>query len=279
MRDRVSRGVRLRRLVPVVALLAAAVAGGCSSSGPGLVPLDAPFIATPDPVGIAMLRLAETSASDVVYDLGSGDGRVVIAAAREFAARGVGVEIDPALVQQSRESALRVGVADRVRFLWQDIFATPVGEATVVTLYLGEALNLKLRPKLLAELRPGARVVSHAFGMAEWAPDRALDARGPAGTYRIMLWVVPASVQGRWQATAGGQPATLVLEQRFSEVDGRLVHGERSLTLKGRLEGAQLTLQGEGWILKAGVTGERATGTLTPPGAGPLPLEGERIRP
>jgi hypothetical protein len=270
---------RLRRQVAASVLLVSATAGGCSPAGPGLVPLDAPFIATPDQVGVAMLRLADTTAGDVVYDLGSGDGRVVIAAARDFAARGVGVELDAALVQQSRETAMRLGVADRVRFLWQDIFVTPVSEATVVTLYLGEALNLRLRPKLLAELRPGARIVSHAFGMADWPPDRAVDARGPAGTYRIMLWVVPARIQGRWQVTAGGQPATLDLEQRFSQVQGQLMRPERSLAMKGRLAGADLTLQGEGWTVKATMSGDRVAGTLTPPGVASLSLEGERIRP
>jgi SAM-dependent methyltransferase len=273
------RARRLGRLVPACAALVAALLAGCSGQGPGLVPPGAPYIATPDQVGVAMLRLAATTAGDVVYDLGSGDGRVVIAAAREFSALGVGVEIDPALVQQSRESALRAGVGDRVRFLWQDIFATPVGEATVVTLYLGEALNLKLRPKLLAELRPGARIVSHAFGMAEWAPDRAVDARGPAGTHRLMLWVVPASVQGRWQATAGGQLLTLELDQRFSDVEGRLRLGEGSVAMTGRQEGERLTLQGAGWTLAARVAGERSTGTLERPGSAPLAVEAERLRP
>jgi SAM-dependent methyltransferase len=256
-------------------MLLAVLGAGCS--GPGLVPPQAPFVATPDEVGVAMLRLAETTSGDVVYDLGSGDGRVVIAAAREFGARGVGVEIDAALVQQSRDSARRAGVSDRTRFVWQDIFATPVGEATVVTLYLGEALNLRLRPKLLAELRPGARIVSHAFGMAEWRPDRVLDARGPAGQHRLMLWVVPAAVAGRWRASAGGEVGQLVLEQRFSDVEGRLALGADAVAVTGRQDGDQLRLEGAGWTLLGRVAGQRATGTLERAGQAPLALEVERI--
>jgi hypothetical protein len=125
-----------------------------------------------------------------VYDLGSGDGRLVIAAAREFGARGVGVEIDARLVQDSRESALKAGVADRTRFLWQDIFQADIAPATIVTLYLSPELNLKLRPKLLRELRPGTRIVSHDFGMGDWRPDRTLRAQGPTREHVLHLWIV-----------------------------------------------------------------------------------------
>ena len=167
----------------------AALAAACA--GPlGPAP-DILYVATPEQVGIEMLRLAAVGRDDVVYDLGSGDGRLVIAAAREFGARGVGVEIDAKLVQDSRENALKAGVSDRTQFLWQDIFQTDIAPATVVTLYLRQDVNLKLRPKLLRELRPGTRVVSHDFDMGDWRPDRTLRVKGPTREHVLYLWVVP----------------------------------------------------------------------------------------
>jgi SAM-dependent methyltransferase len=177
--------MRLAALALVVAL-----AGGCAETPtgrPGIL-----FVATPEQVGVEMLRLAGVTKDDVVYDLGSGDGRLVIAAAREFGARGVGVELEPKLVQDSRESALKAGVADRTQFLWQDIFQADVAPATVVALYLSPELNLKLRPKLLRELRPGARIVSHDFDMGDWPPTRTLRVNGPTREHAIHLWIVPA---------------------------------------------------------------------------------------
>ena len=152
---------------------------------------DVPYVQTPHEVVAQMLRLAGVDRNDVVYDLGSGDGRLVIAAARDFGARGVGVEIDPRLVAQSVESARRAGVGDRVTFREQDLLQTDLADATVVTLYLSPALNLRLRPKLLRELRPGARIVSHDFDMGDWPPARALriDVRERAS--QVYLWVVP----------------------------------------------------------------------------------------
>jgi SAM-dependent methyltransferase len=154
---------------------------------------DVPYVQTPHEVVAQMLRLAGVDRNDVVYDLGSGDGRLVIAAARDFGARGVGVEIDPRLVAQSVESARRAGVGDRVTFREQDLFQTDLADATVVTLYLSPALNLRLRPKLLRELRAGARIVSHDFDMGDWPPARALriDVRERAS--QVYLWVVPKS--------------------------------------------------------------------------------------
>jgi len=154
---------------------------------------DVPYVQTPHEVVAQMLRLAGVDRNDVVYDLGSGDGRLVIAAARDFGARGVGVEIDPRLVARSVESARRAGVGDRVTFREQDLFQTDLADATVVTLYLSPALNLRLRPKLLRELRAGARIVSHDFDMGDWPPARALriDVRERAS--QVYLWVVPKS--------------------------------------------------------------------------------------
>ncbi len=139
-----------------------------------------------------MLELGRVTSSDVVYDLGSGDGRIVIAAARDYGARGVGVEIDPALVAESNATARRLGLGDRVRFVEQDIFKTDLREATVVTLYLGADLNRRLRPKLLAELPPGSRIVSHDFDMGDWKPDRIVRLQDDGREHVLYLWVVPA---------------------------------------------------------------------------------------
>jgi SAM-dependent methyltransferase len=149
---------------------------------------DVVYIPTPQPVVDAMLALAEVKKTDVVYDLGSGDGRIVITAAKKYGARGVGVELDPALVKQARRNAAAAGVSDKVRFVAQDLFTTDVRPATVVTLYLLQSINERLRPKLVRELRAGARVVSHVFNMGpEWPPLKTETVERS----RIFLWSVP----------------------------------------------------------------------------------------
>jgi SAM-dependent methyltransferase len=147
--------------------------------------IDVPFVPTPEEVVEGMLRLANVKRGDVVYDLGSGDGRIVIAAAKR-GARGVGIDIDPQRVAEASRNANTAKVADRVRFLNQDLFDSDLGEATVVTLYLLPRLNLKLRPKLLAELKPGTRIVSHGFDMGDWKPDRVAE----VGHTTIYLWTI-----------------------------------------------------------------------------------------
>src|SRR6202022_3699606 len=144
---------------------------------------DVPDVRTPLVVVNEMLRLAAVTADDVVYDLGSGDGRIVIAAARDRGARGVGFEIDPALGAPGGERAPRLGLADRVTFRQDDLFQADLREATVVTLYLSPDLNRRLRPKLLRELRPGARVVSHSFDMGDWAPTQRLQVTSNEGPH------------------------------------------------------------------------------------------------
>jgi SAM-dependent methyltransferase len=146
------------------------------------------FAATPAPVVDAMLALADVTASDVIYDLGSGDGRIVVAAAQKYGARGVGIEIEPGLVAISRQIAQDGAVADRVRFIEGDLFAADISEATVVTLWLSTTVNARLEPKLRRELRPGTRIVSHQFGIGGWTPDRTMQ----LGDERIFLWIVPA---------------------------------------------------------------------------------------
>jgi SAM-dependent methyltransferase len=149
--------------------------------------LDVPYVPTPHPVVVAMLELAEVRPDDVVYDLGSGDGRIVITAAKEYGIRkGVGVDIDPERVREARAGASRAGVEDRVTFLERDLFEIDLSEATVVTLYLGQDVNLMLRPKLRSQLRPGSRIVSHDFSMDDWYPDEMQVVNGRT----IYLWKI-----------------------------------------------------------------------------------------
>lgn len=148
---------------------------------------DVVYVPTPPAVVNEMLRLADVKANDVVYDLGSGDGRIVITAAQERGARGVGIDINPQRIQEANANAQKAGVSDRVEFRQADLFQTDFSEATVVTLYLLPELNLKLRPKLLSELKPGTRIVSHAFDMGDWKPEQIVEVDGRT----VYYWVVP----------------------------------------------------------------------------------------
>jgi SAM-dependent methyltransferase len=156
---------------------------------------DVPYVPTSPSVVTQMLEAAGVTGDDVVYDLGSGDGRIPIAAAQEFGARAVGVEIDSALVKKARAKAREAGVSDQVTFRQGDLFETDLSDATVVTLYLYPEVNIRLRPKLLRELDPGDRIVSHDFRMGTWEPDRRIDAgKGNTGQEIIYLWTVPEEV-------------------------------------------------------------------------------------
>lgn len=179
-----------RKLIFAVALSAAlsgsvALAQQPASEAPRVTP-EVPFVPTPDEVVAKMLELAKVTKSDVVYDLGSGDGRIVIAAAKK-GARGVGVDINPVRIEESTANAKKAGVSERVKFINSDLFDADLREATVVTLYLLPSVNLRLRPKLFRELKPGTRVVSHSFDMGEWKPERTENVLGA----QVYLWVVP----------------------------------------------------------------------------------------
>ena len=148
---------------------------------------DVPYVPTPEKVVERMLEVAKVGPNDVVYDLGSGDGRIVIAAAKNHGARGVGIDIDPERVREARDNASRAGVANRVEFREGNLFDANISEATVVTIYLLSGINMKLRPKLLAELKPGTRIVSHQFDMGTWKPERKVELNGRT----IYLWTIP----------------------------------------------------------------------------------------
>lgn len=251
----------------------AALLAGCGTAGPGFHSPVAPYAATPEAVGLEMLRLAAVTGRDTVYDLGSGDGRLVIEAARRFGARAVGVEIDGALVQDSREHAARAGVGDRVTFLWRTLFEVDLHGASVVTLYLLPEVNLRLRPRLLAQLAPGARVVSHDFDMGDWPPDRVLRVRGPDREHRLLLWIVPAQVDGAWDLTVetpdGARRYRAIFRQRFQRFAGSLAggDGERPVT-DGTLRGDEIAFQALGARFTGRVVGGEARGTYRLPGEG-----------
>jgi SAM-dependent methyltransferase len=186
--------LRLLGLVLTAAALSGCAAGAPSSGAGEAAPsvkLDVIFVATDLEIVNAMLTLAGVTRDDVVYDLGCGDGRIVIAAAKGFGARGVGVDLDPQRIREAQANAVRAGVADRVAFRVQDIFDTEIQPATVVTLFLSPELNARLRPKLTSQLKAGTRIVSHRFGIGDWVPERTdtLSVRGIRN--HIFLWRVP----------------------------------------------------------------------------------------
>jgi ubiquinone/menaquinone biosynthesis C-methylase UbiE len=167
---------RLPNLIPLLMLAA------CTA-----LARDVPYVPTPDAVVEKMLEVAKVGPRDVVYDLGSGDGRIVITAAKKYRARGVGIDIDPQRIKEAQDNARKAGVADRVEFRQGDLFQADIKDATVVTLYLLSSVNLQLRPKLLAELKPGTRVVSHAFQMGDWKPAEV----HRVDRTSVYYWVIP----------------------------------------------------------------------------------------
>jgi SAM-dependent methyltransferase len=207
---------------------------------------EVPFITTPDNVTLALLQLAQVNSRDHVIDLGSGDGRIVITAARRFGASGLGVEIVPELVARSRAAADSAGVAAKVRFLEQDLFKTDLSAATVITMYLLPEVNLQLRPALL-QLAPGTRIVSHDWDMGDWLPDETLTVDAPDKKIgrekksRLHRWVVPARAEGLW---CGADGASLQISQHYQVVQARWQQGAQAWSLQGRLDGRRLRLLG-----------------------------------
>jgi SAM-dependent methyltransferase len=203
---------------------------------------DVPFVPTPAVVVDAMLDLARVGPEDYVVDLGSGDGRIVIAAAKKRGARGLGVEIDSALVGEARREARRQGVDGRVQFTMDNLLHAEISSATVVTMYLYPRLMLTMRPRLIAELKPGARIVSHEFDMEGWEPDTRVTVPVPDKPYGapssdVLLWIVPADLRGvwRWRSVTGktSQDYEVALAQEFQKLAGSVVVDGR----QGRIEG------------------------------------------
>lgn len=199
--------------------------------------LDVPFVPTPEEVVERMLKVANVQPSDYVIDLGSGDGRIAIAAVRDFGARGaLGIDIDPDRISEARANAEQANVDDRVKFQNQDLFETDFTKATVLTMYLLPDVNLKLRPKVL-NLTPGTRVVSHAFHMGDWESD----AYERIGTRSVYLWIVPANVDGQWDISGPNGNVSITLEQAFQNVQGSAQSkGQDAMPVNGQLRGADI---------------------------------------
>ena len=257
---------------------------------------DVPYVPTPPGVVAAMLEIAGVGPDDFVIDLGSGDGRIVIAAAKQRGARGFGVEIDDHLVDVARRAARRAGVAGRVEFKEQDLFKTEIGSATVVTMYLFPWLMMKMRPRLFAELKPGTRVVSHDFDMEPWRPDARARVSVPdkpvgAPTSEVYLWIMPANAAGawKWRSTegAGVIDTELILRQTFQVLDGSATVGGRPARVEsGRMRGDEIRLMlvaegGSGTLrreFRGRVDGDAIRGKVSLPGGGELDWSATRVQ-
>ena len=219
---------------------------------------DVPFVPTPSKVVDVMLGIAKVGPSDYVIDLGSGDGRIVIAAARKHGARGLGVDIDGALVDAARQEARRQGVSDRVAFVNRNLFITDISDATVVTMYLYPRVIMQLRPRLLRELKPGTRIVSHEFALDEWQPDQKVTVPVPDKPYGapssdVFLWIVPANAAGkwRWRPPGAARDDEVTLEQTFQRLAGTgSIDGRAGRVTGGRVTGEEVRFsfraEGEG---------------------------------
>ena len=228
---------------------------------------DVIWVPTPDEVVDRMLRMAQVTKDDLVYDLGAGDGKIAIAAAKKFGARSVGIEYDADMAKHAQGNVEKAGVAARARIIRGDIFATDFSQATVVTMYLLPALNMKLRPTILA-MRPGTRVASHSFTMEDWEADEisSMDGR------RAYFWVVPANVNGGWTLDSAGEKVELAFEQRFQKIEGTVGLGHTQGGLREpRLRGAVISFA---YVDNSGVrreyagriTGGKMEGTFRPEG-------------
>jgi SAM-dependent methyltransferase len=252
--------------------------------------LDVPYESTTYEIAEEMLRMADVRKNDLVYDLGCGDGRIVIMAVKERGARGVGVDLDPERIKESKENARQAGVTGRVHFFQQDLFKTDIKKATVVMLYLWPEVNLRLRPRLFTELRPGTRVVSHSHTMGDWKPDKTSE----VSNHQLYFWVIPANLTGTWtwsMSTGKGSTtrlAVLRINQQFQEVKGSLTIDNAdipfaSATLTGNkvrlvaeseVDGQKVTMKFQGRVL-----GDAIRGSLVLSGGsvqGNVPWEAKR---
>ncbi|HYN11929.1 MAG TPA: class I SAM-dependent methyltransferase [Burkholderiales bacterium] len=223
----------VRLIAVVLAALIAAAPAAAQKFEPqvGQAGKDVIWVPTPDEVVDRMLTMAQVTANDFVMDLGAGDGKIAIAAAKKYGARALGIEYNPDMVKHAQANAQAAGVTGKASFRQADIFATDFSQATVITLYLLPALNMKLRPQLLS-MRPGTRVVSHSFTMEDWEADETSSMDGR----RAYFWLVPATVMGSWTLDTGRDKVELALEQTFQKVNGTVALGP----LQGGLRDAKL---------------------------------------
>lgn len=262
--------MRMRRLlVPLLcALLALPSHAACQASDDEPEPdwkiFDWDRDPSSPPVVNAMLGLATVGKTDILYDLGSGDGRIAITAAKKFGIRSVGIEFNAQLIPLSRQNALKAGVAEKVEFIEGDVFQQDFSAATVVAIALWESINVRLRPRFLA-MPPGTRIVSNEHEMGEWKPDRTVfvDSRTSWGYRPVHLWVVPAPVDGAWRMTLRGKDAALNVEQKFQNFTGQAQFADGASTVRnGKIRGRALTFD-----LVRGATVTRLSGSLQEDGA------------
>ncbi|MGH7515901.1 MAG: SAM-dependent methyltransferase [Gemmatimonadales bacterium] len=262
---------RLPSWLIAFAAAAAPLAAQTTTPAPPARSPDVPFVPTQMELVRSMLDVAKVGSDDIVYDLGCGDGRIVVAAIKHYGAkRGVCVDIDPKRIEEARHNADTSGVADRITFSNADLFETDLREATVVTLYLLPLINERLRPKLFRELRPGTRVVSNSFDMGNWAADTTVAPPAPSGFQKqAYFWIIPADVAGIWRVRAGSgsAPRSLELEQTWQRVNGTAERGGRKVPLSDvRITGDRLSfaLGNSGELRFQGVVkGNQVSGTFT----------------
>jgi len=208
--------------------------------------LDVPYVPTAQHVVDRMLTIAKVTKDDFVMDLGCGDGRMLVTAAAKFGAKGgYGVDINPERIKEAKANALKAGVADKVTFEIRDLFTMPINQASVLTMYLLPSVNLKLRPRILDEMKPGSRIVSHDFNMDDWRPDYFEAMEG----HDIYFWIVPAKAEGEWAVRIGDDDYTLSVQQKFQYFVGSLravKTRQESLIRMGRINGSVITFIAEG---------------------------------
>ncbi len=223
---------------------------------------DVVWVPTPQTLVEKMLDMAKVTPQDIVTDLGSGDGRTVIAAAKR-GARATGIEFNPDMVELSKRNAAEAGVTARATFINADLFATDFSKSTVVTMFLLPELNLRLRPKLL-DMKPGTRVVSNSFTMEDWSPDETATVENDCVNWcTAYLWIVPAKVDGTWKLAQGD----LTIKQEFQMISGTLASGSNNLPISGKLTGDQIRFSAGGSEYTGRVTGIAMSGTVTKSGA------------
>ena len=231
----------MKKLLPVILFVSllimtpAAAEEECSFNN-----RDVPYVPTKHGIVDIMLEMAKVTSDDILYDLGCGDGRIVITAAKKIGTHGTGIDIDPDRIEECTENAERADVTDRVKFIQQDLFQANISEATVIALYLLPSVNLRLRPKIFSEVKPGTRVISHNYNMGEWEPDISKEITDDMDfeydSHTVFFWVVPANVSGKWkwavQTGAGNEDYELKVDQKFQVVYGEITIGNRKIPIK-----------------------------------------------
>lgn len=225
--------------------------------------LDVPYVPTPKSVVEKMLDLSDVQPGDYVIDLGSGDGRIVIAAATRGAV-GHGIDLNPQRIIEAEQNAKDQGVSNKVIFMEGDLFETDISQASVITMYLLSSVNLRLRPRLLKELKPGTRIVSHGFSMGEWEPDQ----QSRVDNRSVYLWVIPAQVAGNWEWTTQGESFTLAVRQEFQKINLKLQNGTNTLAVRDPvIHGERISFSardaanGTHYVFNGRVEGNIITGT------------------